>query len=76
LSSTTTRFDHCLAALTGRERQVLDHLLAGKTSKEIAKELAISPRTAEAHRRNLLRKLGVGSAKELLCLSASSGEEK
>jgi len=55
-----------LAALTEREREVLDHLRVGKTSKEIAQLLAISPRTAEVHRRNLLRKLGIGSVKELL----------
>ena len=74
-SAAADNYDRCLAALTEREREVLDHLLAGKSSKEIARALAISPRTAEAHRRNLLRKFGVGSAKELMCLSASSGKE-
>jgi len=73
-SASTDSFEQCLTALTEREREVLDHLLAGRTSKETAKALTISPRTAEAHRRNLLRKLGVGSARELLMrLSASSG---
>jgi FixJ family two-component response regulator len=64
-----------LGTLTEREREVLDHLLAGKTSKEIAKVLAISPRTAEAHRRNLLRKFGVGSAKELMRMFPPAGGE-
>ena len=59
-------FEQGLAALTEREREVLGHLRVGKTSKEIAQLLAISPRTAEVHRRNLLRKLGIGSVKELL----------
>ena len=68
-------FDQCLAKLTVRERQVLDQLLAGRTSKEIARELAISPRTSEAHRRNLLHKFGVGSAKELMQLHGSYGKE-
>jgi len=68
-------FERCLAALTEREREVLDHLLAGRTSKQTAKVLEISPRTAEAHRRNLLRKFGVGSAKDLLRMSASSANE-
>jgi len=68
-------FERCLAALTEREREVLDHLLAGRTSKQTAKALEISPRTAEAHRRNLLRKFGVGSAKDLLRMSASSANE-
>jgi FixJ family two-component response regulator len=58
--------DQRLATLTQREREVLDKLLAGGTSKEIARELAISPRTVEAHRQNLLRKLQVGSLKELM----------
>lgn len=55
-----------LATLTGREREVLDELLAGNASKEIARALGISPRTVEAHRHNMLRKLGVGSVKELM----------
>lgn len=65
-------YKQCLATLTPREREVFDSLLAGKTSKEIASALNISPRTAEAHRRNLLQKFGVGSAKELMSMSASS----
>jgi FixJ family two-component response regulator len=60
------QLDHRLAGLTEREREVLDQLLLGKTSKEIADILDISPRTAEVHRRNLLRKLGFGTVKELL----------
>lgn len=55
-----------LATLTDREREVLDELLAGHASKEIAQQLGISPRTVEAHRHNLLRKLGAGSVKELM----------
>ena len=70
-SAIADNFDQRLAALTEREGEVLDHLRAGKTSKEIAKALAISPRTAEAHRRNLLRKLGIGSLKELMLHLAS-----
>lgn len=55
-----------LADLTEREQEVLDKILAGMTSKEIARELDVSPRTVEAHRSNLLRKLGVGTIKELI----------
>ena len=68
-------FGRCRAALTEREREVLDHLLAGRPSKRIARELAISPRTVEAHRRNLLHKFGVGSAKDLMRLSACYGKD-
>lgn len=54
---------------------MLDHLLAGRSSKETAKALGISPRTAEAHRRNLLRKFEVASAKALTRQSASPAKE-
>jgi FixJ family two-component response regulator len=57
-----------LATLTKREQEVLDKLLAGNISRQIARELGISTRTVEAHRQNLLRKLGVGSVKELMLL--------
>jgi two-component system response regulator DctR len=65
------RLDQRLAGLTEREREVLDQLLLGKTSKEIARILAISPRTAEVHRRNLLHKLGFRTVKELMLVLAS-----
>jgi two-component system, LuxR family, response regulator FixJ len=58
--------DRQLATLTKREQEVLDKLLAGNISKQIASKLGISTRTVEAHRQNLLRKLGVGSVKELM----------
>lgn len=67
-------FEERRASLTEREQEVLEHLLAGRTSKETARALDISPRTAEAHRRNLMQKFGVASAKELLLLSKSTGK--
>lgn len=54
-----------VATLTGREREVLDLVVAGKTSKAIAQTLQISSRTAEVHRCNLLRKLGFATTMEL-----------
>jgi FixJ family two-component response regulator len=74
--ATAESFDQCLGTLTSREREVLELVLAGRTSKEIANALAISPRTAEAHRRSLLHKFGAASAKELVLMSASSREKK
>lgn len=62
----TNEIERRLATLTTREREVLDKLLEGGTSKLIARQLDISPRTVDAHRQNLLRKLDVGSVKELL----------
>lgn len=47
--------------ITARERQVLVRVAAGKTSREIAGELGISPRTVETYRESLTRKLGVSS---------------
>jgi DNA-binding NarL/FixJ family response regulator len=44
--------------ITGREREVLKLLVEGLTSSEIAERLFISPRTADKHRTNLLKKLG------------------
>ncbi|MGB5716267.1 MAG: response regulator [Gammaproteobacteria bacterium] len=60
------KIDQRLAALTKREREVLDKLLEGNSSKEIARALGISSRTVEAHRQNLLHKLEVDSVKELM----------
>lgn len=39
-----------VAVMTRRQRQILDGILAGGTSKSIAKELGITPRTVEMHR--------------------------
>lgn len=52
--------------LTGREREVVQLLIAGKSSKEIGKILAISPRTADAHRARLIQKFDVRSRVELI----------
>lgn len=68
-------FGERLATLTPREREVIECVLAGKSSKEIASALGISPRTAEAHRHNLLHKFGVGTAMELIAMSAASGSQ-
>jgi len=52
--------------LTARERQVAALLAEGHTSKEIARLLALSPRTAEAHRARLLAKFGARNTAELV----------
>jgi two-component system, LuxR family, response regulator FixJ len=54
-----------LARLTSREREVAGLLVKGKRSKEVAAALGISPRTAEGHRRQVLRKMEAGSTAEL-----------
>lgn len=52
--------------LTNRERVVLQLSAEGCSSTEIGKRLFISPRTAETHRANILRKLGLRSQTELV----------
>lgn len=54
------------AQLTKREREVLSGLSRGLTSKEIGRELGLSPRTIEDVRARLLRKFEVKNTSELL----------
>ena len=61
-----------------RAREVLDRLLAGKTSRAIAEELFIAIKTVEFHRARIKEKLGVESTADLfrLCLGAPApGQE-
>ena len=55
-----------LAHLTRREREVMELLLAGKTSKEVATALGVSVRTVEGHRRVVLSNAQVSSAAQLV----------
>ena len=48
-------------ALTGREQTILLQLAQGKSNKEVARDLDISVRTVETHRKNIKRKLGISS---------------
>jgi DNA-binding NarL/FixJ family response regulator len=52
--------------LTGRERLILQLASEGLSNPEIAKKLFISPRTAETHRANLMRKLSLHSQTDLV----------
>ncbi|GGA10916.1 MULTISPECIES: PhnD/SsuA/transferrin family substrate-binding protein [Salipiger] len=56
--------------LTRRERQILKLVSRGLSSKEIAAELGVSPKTVEFHRSNLLRKFHVRSAAQLVSVAA------
>ena len=55
-----------LALLTAREHEVLELLLTGKTSKEIATALNLSIRTVEGHRRMVLSKTRIPSTTQLV----------
>ncbi|NTV11855.1 MAG: response regulator transcription factor [Zoogloea sp.] len=59
---------HDLATLSPREREVLELLIAGLSSKEIGDELGISKKTVEVHRCHIREKLGAGSVAELVRL--------
>lgn len=62
-----------LAALSNRERQVLDGLVAGKANKVIAYDLAISPRTVEIYRANLMTKMSASSLSDLVRMAMTAG---
>lgn len=52
--------------LTVREHEVLKHIAAGQSNKQIARELDLSVRTVETHRLNIKRKLGIEGQAELI----------
>jgi FixJ family two-component response regulator len=60
-----------LSKLTGRERQVLERIVAGRLNKQIADDLSISIKTVEAHRANIMEKLSVNTVADLLRLALS-----
>src|ERR1700693_4439669 len=55
-----------LPKLTPREREVIQLLAEGKSSKEVASLLNLSTKTAETHRSNIMRKLGIHSIRDLV----------
>lgn len=55
-----------LAMLTVRENDILEQMMLGHSSKEMARLLALSPRTVEAHRANIFSKLEVNSLPKLI----------
>lgn len=57
-----------LGKLTLREREVLEHLVAGRTNKEAAARIGISPRTVEFHRAHIMEKTGTKGLPELVRL--------
>lgn len=57
-----------LAALTPREREVLDRVVAGKTNRAIATEMKVSVKTVDAHRAKVMEKMQAGSLAELVHL--------
>ncbi|MGJ8673921.1 response regulator transcription factor [Rubritalea sp.] len=63
-----------LDSLSGREREVLMHVVEGKLNKQIASDLGIHERTVKLHRTNLTKKLQVFSVAELTRLVLEARE--
>lgn len=66
--TTKCNVDEKFTSLTSREREVVDLLISGNNTKQIAKVLNISPRTVEIHRQKALKKFSVDSLAGLLKL--------
>jgi FixJ family two-component response regulator len=65
-----------LAKLTSREAQVLERIVAGRLNKQIADDLGISIKTVEAHRANIMEKLGANTVADLLKIALGSNTAK
>jgi len=73
LRLTRVRENARLAALTAREREVLELAAQGLHAKEIAARLGISPRTVEVHKTRIMDKLGVRNVAELVRFALGAG---
>jgi len=62
-----------LAALTPRQREILQFLAEGKSAKEIAAELGLSARTVEFHKYTLMDALGMENSAELIRFAIKHG---
>ena len=62
-----------LATLTVRERQVMEHVVAGQLNKQIAAELGTGEQNIKVHRRHIMRKMGVESLAALVRAAARLG---
>jgi DNA-binding NarL/FixJ family response regulator len=60
-------------ALTARELEVLLHIVAGKSNKEIASELDLSVNTVSVHRANIMDRLGIHKTAELVVYAIRNG---
>jgi len=69
----STKFQPNAPLLTEREREVLQLLAEGKSTKQIALMLHVSAKTIESNRRNIMEKLGIHSVAELTKFAVREG---
>ena len=72
----TASRDALLGKLTSREAQVLERIVAGRLNKQIADDLGISIKTVEAHRANIMEKLGATTVADLLKIALGQNAPK
>lgn len=63
-----------IAEMSVREQEVLTGILAGKTNKQIGREIGISPRTVETHRAHVMQRLGAKTLPDVVRIPASAGQ--
>jgi two-component system, NarL family, response regulator NreC len=73
LTNDPKRKKDAFSALTGREREVLQLLTEGKTTKQTAARLHISPKTVEVHRLNIMKKLKIDNMAQLTKYAVQEG---
>jgi DNA-binding NarL/FixJ family response regulator len=61
------------AGLTARELEILQHIVAGRSNKEIAAELNLSANTVSVHRANIMDRLGIHKTAELVVYAIRKG---
>lgn len=67
------RFQELLATLSPREAEVLRGVVEGKSNKEVARDLGISPRTVEVYRAHVMSKTASSSLSELVRIALLAG---
>jgi len=67
------RIERRLAALTPREREVLERVVDGRLNKQIAAELGTVEKTIKVHRASVMRKMGVRTLADLVRLAGRAG---
>ena len=65
-----------IATLTAREREVFEHVVAGRLNKQIAGDLGTVEKTIKVHRGRMMEKLGVRTVADLVRLAGKVGVSK